>query len=503
MARWECIVCGLIYDEREGWPDDGIAPGTRWEDVPEDWTCPDCGVGKADFELVPGSEEDEVGTTASGESDDAPAAATSQAASEATPEADMPSATAAVGSTSPSSAPAPALVATAQAALNTAASIVIVGSGLAGYGLARELRKLDAHTPITLVTADGGEVYSKPLLSTGYTKHLGVEQLVLQTADAIGEQLNIHVMTRTRVIGIDTEGQRLALSGNRDLHYSALVLGLGADVIRPPMGGDAASEVLSVNDLDDYALFQTAVKERNVRKVAIIGAGLIGCEFTNDLLNGGFETESVDPMGWCLPTLLPEACGRAVQSALEEKGATFHFGPLATAVNRTPNGYQVQLNNGTVIEADLVLSAVGVKPRTALAEAAGIAVGRGIKTDRYLRTSAPNVYAMGDCAEVEGHVLVYVAPLSAAARALAATLSGSETAVSYPAMPVAIKTPACPVVVSPPARGVEGAWVIEGDAPDLKATFVGTDGALLGYALTGAAVREKSALTKQLPAILP
>ena len=57
MARWECIVCGLIYDEKEGWPEDGIAPGTKWEDVPDDWTCPDCGVGKDDFELIPGSDE--------------------------------------------------------------------------------------------------------------------------------------------------------------------------------------------------------------------------------------------------------------------------------------------------------------------------------------------------------------------------------------------------------------------------------------------------------------
>ena len=57
MARWECIVCGLIYDEKEGWPEDGIAPGTKWEDVPDDWTCPDCGVGKDDFELIPGSDK--------------------------------------------------------------------------------------------------------------------------------------------------------------------------------------------------------------------------------------------------------------------------------------------------------------------------------------------------------------------------------------------------------------------------------------------------------------
>ena len=131
-------------------------------------------------------------------------------------------------------------------------------------------------------------------------------------------------------------------------------------------------------------------------------------------------------MGWCLPTLLPEPAGRAVQAALEAKGARFHFGPLATAVDRTDQGYQVTLNNGETINADAVLSAVGVRPRTDLAAAAGIETGRGIKTDRMLKTSADGVYALGDCAEVAGQVLVYVAPLLAAGRALAATLAGTD-----------------------------------------------------------------------------
>ena len=191
-----------------------------------------------------------------------------------------------------------------------------------------------------------------------------------------------------------------------------------------------------------------------------------------------------------------------MQAALEEKGATFHFGPLATEVNRAGEGYTVTLNNGDTIEADAVLCAVGVKPRTSLASEAGIEVNRGIVTDRQLRTTAPNVYAMGDCAEVAGHVLVYVAPLMAAARALAATLAGEATDVSYPAMPVAIKTPACPVVVSPPAKDAEGEWLFEGDAPDIKALFRSGEGELLGFALTGQAVKERMALAKELPAIL-
>ena len=204
----------------------------------------------------------------------------------------------------------------------------------------------------------------------------------------------------------------------------------------------------------------------------------------------------------CLPTLLPEVAGKAVQAALEEKGARFHFGPLVTAVNKTESGVSVVLNSGDTIDADIVVSAVGVRPRIDLAQASGITTNRGIVTDRLLQTSAPNVYAMGDCAEVDGHVLVYVAPLMAAAKALGKTLAGEATEVMYPAMPVTIKTPACPVVVAPPAPGAEGEWNIEADDRNVTALFRNSAGDLLGFALTGEATKQKMALQKELPAIM-
>ena len=456
MAQWECIVCGLIYDEKEGWPDDGIAPGTKWADVPDDWTCPDCGVGKDDFELIPGTDDE-------ADSEDAPASSDNR----------------------PSDHP-----------------IVVVGSGLAAYGLANAIKKTDAEAAITLITRDGGENYSKPMISTGFTKKFTPEQLATQTAQNMSDNLGVTVRTRTEVASLDTTASEVVLTTGERVPYSSLVLTLGAELIRPPMGGDAADEVMGVNDLDDYRRFRETLASTGGNKVAVIGAGLIGCEFTNDLLNGGYAVEAVDPMNYCLPTLLPETAGRAVQSALEAKGATFHFGPLATDVNKTADGYSVALNNGQSIEADAVLSAVGVRPRTQLAADAGIECGRGVKTDKFLRTNVDNVYAIGDCAEVEGHVLVYVAPLMAAARALAATLTGTPTEVAYPAMPVTIKTPACPVCVSPVARDAEGEWTIEADGQDVKALFHSPEGELLGFALTGQAVKERMPLTKQLPPIL-
>ncbi|MFK7976035.1 MAG: FAD-dependent oxidoreductase [Halioglobus sp.] len=455
MSKWECIVCGLVYDEKEGWPDDGIAPGTKWEDVPEDWLCPDCGVGKEDFELI---EEAAV--------DDAPEGEAASAGSESSP-------------------------------------VVILGTGLAGYGLAKEFRKHDAETPLLLITADDGRAYSKPMLSTGYTRDQDADALTQSDAVSMAATLNATVKTMTTVESIDTQAQQIKVSGSEGaVHYSKLVLALGADVIRPPIEGDGLDFVYSVNDLMDYHNFRTAVAENNVKKVCIIGGGLIGCEYTNDLLNGGFEVEAVDPLGYCLPTLLPEPAGKAVQAALEEKGARFHFGPLVTAVNKAQNGVEVSLNNGEKIAADIVVSAVGVRPRVDLAQACGLNTNRGIVTDRFLQTSAPNVYAMGDCAEVDGNVLVYVAPLMASAKALGKTLAGEQTQVVYPAMPVTIKTPACPVVVAPPAAGAQGEWSIDVDGSNVAALFRNAAGDLLGFALTGEATKQKMALQKELPPIM-
>jgi rubredoxin---NAD+ reductase len=456
MSKWECIVCGLVYDEKEGWPDDGIAPGTKWEDVPEDWLCPDCGVGKEDFELLEQSPVEEA------------------------PHHEEP------------------------VVDKVHAPVVILGTGLAGYGLAKEFRKHDDETPLILITSDDGRSYSKPMLSTGYTKNHEANDLAQLDAGSMGKMLKASVWTMTKVSEIDTAAQLIKVGDAQTaIHYGKLVLAVGAEVINPPIGGDGLDLVYSVNDLLDYDDFRTAMAKNKARKICIVGGGLIGCEYTNDLLNGGFEVETVDPLGYCLPTLLPETAGKAVQAALEEKGATFHFGPLVTEVNRTDSGVRVSLNNGETIDADVVVSAVGVRPRVELAKASGIATNRGIVTDKLLQTNAPNVYAMGDCAEVNGHVLVYVAPLMAAARALGKTLAGESTEVSYPAMPVTIKTPACPVVVAPPAADAAGEWHIAADGPNVKAEFRDGAGQLLGFALTGECTREKMALQKELPAIMP
>ena len=378
-------------------------------------------------------------------------------------------------------------------------SIVIIGSGLAGFTLVREIRKLDKAIPITLITREPGYFYSKPMLSTALASKKESDQLISTTAEGMATQLAINILSETEVSAIDTTAQSLQTSKGA-ISYAKLVLTLGADQIRIPLEGNAADEVLTVNDLEDYAKFRNAIASK--KKVAILGAGLIGCEFANDLVLGDYEVDVIDLAPQVLGRLLPEAAAKELQDKLSDAGVRWHFSTTAKAINRNGDAIQISLANGEAISCDVVLSAVGLKPRLDLAKAAGIKTGVGIQVNRELETSEKNIYSLGDCAEVEGLVLPYVMPIMQAARALAPTLLGQVTALSYPAMPVMIKTPALPTVVSPPAKDSEGQWKTTGIDGGIEARFESPDGKLLGFALLGTATAQRAALSKELPPLL-
>ncbi|MCO7621002.1 NAD(P)/FAD-dependent oxidoreductase [Pseudomonas guariconensis] len=377
--------------------------------------------------------------------------------------------------------------------------VVIIGTGLAGYNLAREFRKLDSDTPLLLITADDGRSYSKPMLSTGFAKQKDADGLCMAEPGAMAEQLKAEIRTHTPISGIDPGHKRLWI-GEEAVEYRDLILAWGAQTVQVPIEGDAADLVFPINDLEDYGRFRAAAAGKH--RVLILGAGLIGCEFANDMSLGGFEVDVVAPCEQVMPTLLHPAAASAVQAGLEGLGVRFHLGPVLTRLQRDEQGLEAHLSDGRVIACDLVVSAIGLRPRTDLAAAAGLQTNRGVVVDRQLRTSHANIFALGDCAEVDGINLLYVMPLMTCARALAQTLAGNPTAVAYGPMPVTVKTPACPLVVSPPPLGREGVWQVEGQGADLKVLCRDASGQLLGYALTGTAVMEKLALNRQLPPLM-
>lgn len=377
--------------------------------------------------------------------------------------------------------------------------VVIVGSGLAGYSLAREFRKLDADAPLLIVTRDGGEYYSKPMLSNALAQGISADRLASADAERMAAQLNAVIRPHVRVAAIDTADGTLEADGAR-VAYSRLVLALGARQIALAAAGDGVDAVCTVNSLDDYARYRLAIAR--AERVAVIGPGLIGCEFADDLRSAGKRVTVIGPDATPLGRLLPPRAGAAFRAAFEAAGVAWRLGVTVQRIERRDGGHALALSDGTEVAADVVLSAIGLQANTDLAAAAGLQVRRSIVVDRFLQTSAAGVYALGDCAEVDGLVLPFVQPIMHAARALARTLSGTPTRVSYPAMPVLVKTPSCPVAVAPPPAGAAGAWREEVAAGGVMALFLAPDDRLLGFALTGTAVADRQRLGAQLPPVL-
>ncbi|MFC3901399.1 rubredoxin-NAD+ reductase [Acinetobacter marinus] len=390
--------------------------------------------------------------------------------------------------------------------------IIIIGSGMAGYTLAREFRKLNKEQALIMISADDASNYAKPTLSNAFAGKKAPEQIALGDAEKMRSQLDMTILTETWVKSIDAEQQQLDIESSGQistLDYEKLVLAVGANPIRLAISGDGADDIFVVNNLNDYKAFRSHLDQRAQKRVLILGAGLIGCEFANDLKNTEHDVTVVDLAPKPLGRLLPEHIAQAFQDNLEEIGIQFVLGHTVDKVNKinvTDQGsdYEVTLSNGQRFVVDVVLSAIGLQPNINLAKSSKIHTSRGIITNSLLETNQPQIYAIGDCAEVQGTLLPYVMPLMQQARALAKSLNGESTHVHYPAMPVAVKTPAAPLTVLPAPTDVEVNWETEELDDGMLAKAIDVDGTLRGFVLLGAtAGKQRLALAKLVPDLIP
>lgn len=386
--------------------------------------------------------------------------------------------------------------------------IVIIGSGMAGYTLAREYRKLNPEQELVMICADDASNYAKPTLSNALVGKKLPEQIALGDAAKMSTQLNLTIQAFTWVKSIDAVTHTLHLEQNgqtSEQPYSKLILAIGANPIRLAISGDGADDIFVVNHLNDYKNFRERLDQRPDKRVLILGAGLIGCEFANDLQNTGHEVTVVDLAPQPLGRLLPTHTATAFRENLEAAGIRFALGTTVDKVNKiNHDDYEVTLANGQRFVVDVVLSAIGLQPNLALAKEAEIDTNKGIITNLLLETNQADIYAIGDCAEVNGTLLPFVMPIMQQARALAKTLAGETTHVHYPAMPVAVKTPAAPLTVLPAPIDVEVTWETEEFDDGMLAKAIDSEGTLRGFVLLGAtAGKQRLALAKLVPDLIP
>ncbi len=381
--------------------------------------------------------------------------------------------------------------------------LVIIGTGLAGYTLAREWRKLEKTHPLLLLTQDGGESYSKPMLSAACSKQKGPDDLIISRADAMASALGAEVRTHVKVQQINASDKSLILHSGEKIFWNKLVLACGADPFRLPLAGNAAHSVHSVNDLDDYRRFRAQLHPG--ARLGILGGGLIGCEFAHDFADAGFAVGVHEASPTLLSALLPADVAQYLYSALRNKNVQIYCGTGVVAIDRNPeNGSLVVKSNTLSYEYDVVLSAVGLRPRIDLALSCDIETDRGILVDSWLRTSVDDIFALGDCAQRRGEmVLPYVLPLMNQARTLARNLQQPELELRYPVMPIVVKTPDFPWVIVPPARTVQGSWQWVQNEDGVEGSFVDQNQLLRGYILGGKAASDSTVKARYLNMVQP
>lgn len=386
--------------------------------------------------------------------------------------------------------------------------VVIIGSGMAGYTAAREFRKLNPEHELVMICADDAINYAKPTLSNALAGKKAPEQIALGDAIKMGDQLKMRIESNTWVKEIHAEQHQLVLEkdGQQNIQtYSKLVLAVGANPIRLAIAGDGSDDIHVVNNLNDYKKFRENLAIREDKRVVILGAGLIGCEFANDLQNTEHQVTVIDLAARPLGRLIPEYVSSSFQEKLEHIGIHFVLGTTVEKIIKIEKGdYQITLANGQSVIADIVLSAIGLQPNLELAQAADILCSRGIVTNVLLETNQADIYAIGDCAEVNGLLLPYVMPIMQQARALAKTLNGEHTQVHYPAMPVAVKTPTAPLTVLPAPIDVDVTWTAEELEDGMIAKATDQQDTLRGFVLLGAtAAKQRLTLTKLVPDLIP
>ncbi len=417
--KFICLACGYIYDEEFGNPEDGLPAGTRFEDIPDDWQCPLCGVRKSDFE--PYEETSHV---------------------------------------------APAVVFD-----RDERGVVIIGGGLAGWAMVDALRALDKDTPITLISGDGADRYHKPMLSVAISQNKGRAELVRATGEQAALDNNVQLLAHTFVTNIDTQTQSLHTTRGT-VHYDKLVLAIGASPAYPPT--IPKEMAWHVNNLERFVELQSHLS--TPKHIAIIGAGMIGMELSEDLTKAGHRISLIDVHPRPLSTLLPAMAGQRILGGIESLGVNWLGYSMVKGVKTTATGREIALfdcatQETTPLMVDEIIVATGLVVHERLPNRANLTFNKqtGIAVNpETLQTSTPNIYALGDCINIDGIPCRYVAPHRSQASVIAQQIfqkDGQSIVYKHTPPMIRLKNKCISVTANGLPKG-SGDWQVVRDEPN-------------------------------------
>ncbi|WP_066800816.1 FAD-dependent oxidoreductase [Moraxella oblonga] len=375
FRKFICRACGYIYDEALGDPEDGLPAGTRFEDIPDDWECPLCGVKKSDFE--PYEEPNETITHTVFD--------------------------------------------------RNQKGIVVIGAGLAGWAVVDAIRTLDKDVSITLISSDSADRYHKPMLSVAFSQGKTRTDLVRMTGEQSAQEKSITLLAHTFVTNIDSHTKTLSTTRGQ-VQYDKLVLAIGASPAYPPtIDKDKAWHI---NHLDKFSDLQNKLNPNS--RIAIVGAGMVGVELAEDLVNAGHQVSLIDINPHPLFAILPKIASQRLLNALQNLGINWLGFSMIQGVSVNDKGYEIALldcdtQTITPLCFDKVIVATGLMVDERLPSRAGVDFDKrtGIAVNpTTLQTSVADIYALGDCIGIDGMPCRYVAPHRPQATAIAHEVLG-------------------------------------------------------------------------------
>ena len=278
------------------------------------------------------------------------------------------------------------------ATADTPNKIVIVGGGAAGFAAAEMLRRRGYGGSIVMVSNDAAPPVDRPNLSKDYLAGSAPEDWLPLRPDDFYNQSKIDLRLATEVTAIDTKQRQVRCANGASLDYDRLLLATGAEPVRLPV---PAADLPHVHTLRSLADCRAIIADTTgAKRALVIGASFIGLEAAAALRTRNIEVHVVAPETRPMERVLGPQLGDFIRALHEEHGVVFHLGETVTAFD----GRRATLKGGGTLETDVVVVGVGVRPRLALAEQAGLTMDRGVAVDAYLRTSAPDIYAAGDIA---------------------------------------------------------------------------------------------------------
>lgn len=374
-----CRACGWIYDERYGDEDSGLPAGTRYEDIPDDWFCPVCGVTKQDFELFE-KREQVVNPLISHHNN------TNQS------------------------------------------GVVVIGAGMAGWAMVEALRSQCPDTVITLITADSGNRYLKPNLSIAISQNKTIDNgLVSETGIQASQRLNINLIAHTFVMNVSTHNKQIRTTRG-DFYYDKLILALGAKPALPSCLSE--NYVWRVNHLDMFNQLQQKLSQQAHQKVAIIGAGMIGCELAEDLARAGHQVYLLDKLALPLAEILPTEASTWMKESCTALGIQFmgdiHIQSIAKSEQYRIQ-YQLQQQSHD-LDVDVVIASTGLMIDERLPKRLNIEYSKCgiVVNEQTLQTTNPDIFALGDCISLHGQPYRFVALLRQQAETIASQIVGHE-----------------------------------------------------------------------------